>query len=313
MSKSVASEYKDSYKSGEISEKMGNGDEEKQNGEESIEIPSVESLMISKIFFTVPASNDQFMHTPEFRRHFVEYVSDDTLMALGLATKPWMREIESLLRRIVENGGQRGEVIVNGGKNLAWTFDEELDEFTEKLSKEREVVTRVIFLLNITKVGDKVCWWAINLVVVDIPEGVESIGEGAFSECRSLTTVSFPTTLTSIGEEAFDGCCSLDNVDLLHTNLRYLGCWAFGHCINLKSMTIPDSLNRMETPFKDCPKLVPYNNDAVSSALIITHLRAQQKISELKQENAELQSQLEQANTQIALNQENTELQFQPE
>ena len=44
-------------------------------------------------------------------------------MALRLATKPWMHEVESLLRRIVENGGQRGELIVHDGNDICGPFD----------------------------------------------------------------------------------------------------------------------------------------------------------------------------------------------
>ena len=49
----------------------------------------------------------------------------------------------------------------------------------------------MIFLQNITKVGNFACHFAINLVVVDIPKGVERIGHGAFFHCKSLTTVFF--------------------------------------------------------------------------------------------------------------------------
>ena len=156
------------------------------------------------------------MHTPEFRRKFVEYVPDDTLMALRLATKPWMREIENLLRRIVKSGGQRGELIVHDWNDLTYAQVEPREE-------RRKLVTRVVFLLNITKVGQTACWLAGNLVVVDIPKGVKSIGHNAFRECSSLTTVSFPKMSTLIGSGSFALCSSPDNVDLFHTNLQEIG------------------------------------------------------------------------------------------
>ena len=45
-----------------------------------------------------------------------------------------------------------------------------------------------------------------------IPDGVTSIGYGAFSDCISLTSVEIPDSVTSIGEWAFDQCSSLEDV-----------------------------------------------------------------------------------------------------
>ena len=180
-------------------------------------------------------------------------------MALRLATKRWMREVESLLTRIVKNGGQRGEMIVCGSINAKWSRNQgERAPLHEKFS----LVTRVIFLLNVTKVGNYVCAFAANLVEVEIPEGITSIGVRAFYGCRILTTVSFPTTLISISSIAFLHCSSLENVDLLHTNVQELGNAAFDECSELKSMTIPDSLQTLGSQvFLYCSKLVPSNID----------------------------------------------------
>ena len=39
-----------------------------------------------------------------------------------------------------------------------------------------------------------------------IPDNVTSIGEDAFSWCKSLKSVKISDSVTSIGEDAFDGC-----------------------------------------------------------------------------------------------------------
>jgi len=272
MSKSVASESNEGCEGHKTCRKRGSRDEGKKDEEGNPVVPPAESLTISTVVSTVPATTDQFMHTPEFRRHFVEYVPDDTLMVMRLVSKPWMREIENLLRRIIENGGQRGELIAHGGNDMSFMK-------VKPQRERRKLVSRVVFLLNITKVGVYACDHTINLVVVDIPEGVESIGDRAFFRCSSLTTVSFPKTLTFIDTAAFAECISLENVDLLHTNLQELGMVVFDTCSELNSMTIPDSLQTLGWGvFANCDKLVPSDViDARKNIAVVIYLRSLQQ------------------------------------
>ena len=137
-------------------------------------------------------SGNNFLNTDDFRRLIVPYLSNDALMAIRLASKPWSRVVDEF----IDDGVESGAIIVRGEEDLQRIFDD---------FKERHgCVTRVIFLLNIKKVGGPACAFATNLDIVDIPEDVESIGEYAFWCCSSLTTISFPTTLTSIGPHAFN-------------------------------------------------------------------------------------------------------------
>ena len=170
-------------------------------------------------------------------------------MTLRSTTKGWKAAAEE----VIDEGVRSGKLIIHDGKDFSMCFAE--------IRRERlALATRDIFLLNITKVGERACKYAANLVVVDFPEGVRRIGWYTFANCNSMTSVSFPTTLTSIGESAFAYCSSLDNVDLLHTNLRELDYQAFEGCSELKSMTIPDSLQTLGTHvFCGCSKLVPSN------------------------------------------------------
>ena len=50
-----------------------------------------------------------------------------------------------------------------------------------------------------------------------IPDGVTSIGEGAFGRCSSLTSITIPDSVTSIGEGAFLNCTSLTSITFLGT------------------------------------------------------------------------------------------------
>ena len=57
---------------------------------------------------------------------------------------------------------------------------EERKEFARASARSNKLVTQAIFLQNLPRVGDYACYCAINLVVVKIPEGIESIGYAAF-------------------------------------------------------------------------------------------------------------------------------------
>ncbi|GMH53838.1 hypothetical protein TL16_g01542 [Triparma laevis f. inornata] len=274
MSKSVATESNDGHESGEKGEKRGARDEGSEDGEEILDLPPAESLNILTVVSTVPATTDQFMHTPEYRRHFVEYVPGDTLMTLRLATKGWKAAADAF----IDEGVESGTMIVHDGKDISYKKMLALAR-----SERRKLVTRVVFPLNITKVGGYACRFAVNLVVVDIPEGVERIGILAFSDCRSLTTVSFPTALKSIGVWSFYGCTSLENVHLLHTNLQEIGACAFYECSELTSMMIPDSLQTLgDDVFHGCSKLVPSNTDVTdydnnTTSDVVAYLRSKQQ------------------------------------
>ncbi|GMI04049.1 hypothetical protein TrVE_jg11201 [Triparma verrucosa] len=218
-----------------------------------------------------------FFFTDDWRLGlFVENMPLDMLMTMRLLCKDWQRVAD----RFIDGKIESGEMIVVGGNDIsgkeAWAVRE-----------RRSLATQVVFLLNVTKVGDRVCSNASNLAVVEIPEGVESIGVCAFYHCTSLTTVSFPASLRSIAYGSFQFCSSLDNVDLLHTQLQELGDCAFWGCSELKSMTIPDSLQTIGNDvFIYCLKLVPSHidvdegsdsdaDDAVTHE-VIAHLRSQQ-------------------------------------
>ncbi|GMH59635.1 hypothetical protein TrST_g2971 [Triparma strigata] len=233
----------------------------------------------------VSAVNNNFFHNDDFRRLFLRIVGTDTVMKMRVLNKAWRRVGDNFIDGKVESG----VMVVVGGNDLS---KEDIVDLTER----RALVTQVVFLLNITKVVDYACWYAINLVVVEIPEGVEYIGSRAFYGCSSLTTVSFPTTLKSICGAAFENCSSLENVDLFHTQLRELGSFAFDCCEELKSMTIPDSLQTLgEYVFADCSKLVPstidtknIENDKAVTVEVVHYLRTTQvEIVKLKLQLAE--------------------------
>ncbi len=102
---------------------------------------------------------------------------------------------------------------------------------------------------------------------ITVPEGVTSINNNAFNECKSLISIEIPVGVTSIGNYSFSNCQSLTSVTLSN-GLISIGDYAFNACYNLDSITIPDSVVTIgEYAFASCTALtsVTISNNLTST------------------------------------------------
>ena len=103
---------------------------------------------------------------------------------------------------------------------------------------------------NITTIGDHAFYYCLKLKSVTIPQSVTSIGDHAFYYCLNLKSVTIPQSVTSIGDHAFGECVSLKTLSFgensfgenIETNIKTIGNYAFFHCNDLESVTIPQSV-----------------------------------------------------------------------
>ena len=102
---------------------------------------------------------------------------------------------------------------------------------------------------SVTSIGDSAFSGCRSLKSLVIPEGVTSIGDYAFSGCWSLTDIVIPDSVTSIGESAFENCSSLSSL-VFPDSVTRIGDCAFWGCGSLKSLVIPESVvNLNGNPF----------------------------------------------------------------
>jgi hypothetical protein len=103
-----------------------------------------------------------------------------------------------------------------------------------------------------------------DIKTILLPEGMTSIGDGAFSWCIALKTISIPNSVKTIGYAAFTSCDSLSFINF-GTNITHIGPVAFAGCSALLLVEMPDALKIVQdSAFADCGSLVSV---ALSSGL----------------------------------------------
>ncbi len=90
---------------------------------------------------------------------------------------------------------------------------------------------------------------------VTIPDGVTSIGTGAFEDFTSLKSITIPDSVTYIGNKAFENCTSLERITI-PDSVESIDFRAFRGCTNLTSVTISNSVTSIEDyVFEECTSL----------------------------------------------------------
>ena len=167
------------------------------------------------------------------------------------------------------------EFVASGtcGDNLTWTLDENglltisgtgsMTDFLYDYASavhaswyiHRDAITQVVIDNGVTTIGNYAFYQCRNLTSVTIPESVISIGNNAFTSCWSLSGIAIPDGVTSIGECAFSGCSGLTSITLPE-GITQIADQTFNNCTSLSSITIPESVTSIGWfAFGDCDGL----------------------------------------------------------
>ena len=94
-----------------------------------------------------------------------------------------------------------------------------------------------------------------NIKLYVIPSSVTSIGDRAFSSCRSLSEIVISSSVTSIGDLAFSFCDSLSEI-VIPSSVTSIGDFAFSDCRSLSKIVIPSSVTSIgDYAFLGCRSL----------------------------------------------------------
>ena len=145
---------------------------------------------------------------------------------------------------------------VNGGSDTnpnEWGVEVIYDEnFNVTANEDLQNGITYYGVMNKDVIGVQNSSCPINFINCAIPNSVTSIGDWAFSNCKSLTSIDLPSC-TSVGGSAFNGCSSLTSVSL--PNCTSVGERAFFICTSLTSIDLPNCTSVGDMAFNDCSKL----------------------------------------------------------
>lgn len=95
-----------------------------------------------------------------------------------------------------------------------------------------------------------------DMVTIELPNSLRSIGSEAFLGCPKLSTIEIPNSVKEIEVEAFS-CCSALQYIKLPERLKYIEYKLLFGCKSLKYLVIPNQVNHIyASAFADCSSLL---------------------------------------------------------
>ncbi len=180
----------------------------------------------------------------------VAYVPDDQMEAYKAAFEAAGSEVT------VQGSGKNAVIIDNNG------FADDLFEIDANGTITAYYgyatylrIPETICGIPVKAIGDSVFLHDFYLAVLELPEGLESVGVSAFENCETLQYVAFPSTLAAIADRAFANGYSGKTLEL--SSVRIIGANAFEGAKIDTSVTLPEGLVSIGDNAFDCCLSMP--------------------------------------------------------
>ncbi len=151
------------------------------------------------------------------------------------------------------------------GANVKWNLSDDgvlvisgkgaMKNFGGSLPYRPDKVRRVFIEDGVTSIGDNSFNNCKNLAEISIASTVTSIGKQAFQDCRTLPEVAIPDNVKTIGERAFKGCRLIQTIEL-PSGISEIGEECFKECTRLSYINVPRSVKILgKNSFLGCTSL----------------------------------------------------------
>lgn len=186
----------------------------------------------------------------------VRFIGEEAFAECGTLREIELQEgIEDMKDHVFS--GCSGLQVINMPDSYIWHIPPGIENLTKEYIEANmpKVTLEVVIPEGVRSIGAGAFEGYSNLIKIEIPSGVTSIGDSAFSGCACLMQIDIPEEIESIQNTVFKGCSSLWEIKI-PVNVNSIGDSAFEDCTSLEKIKISENIARIgDGAFENCISL----------------------------------------------------------